>query len=62
VFIDVLCEACEGLKWKNPSEMQGEAIPVGLAGNDVIGLAQTGLEKLGAFALPILQSLLDNPQ
>ena len=32
------------------------------ADNDVIGLAQTGSCKTGAFALPILQGLLDKPQ
>ena len=32
------------------------------AGQDVIGLAETGSGKTGAFALPILQTLLDNPQ
>jgi hypothetical protein len=32
------------------------------AGKDVIGLAQTGSGKTGAFALPILQQLLDKPQ
>lgn len=31
-------------------------------GQDVIGLAETGSGKTGAFALPILQTLLDNPQ
>lgn len=30
-------------------------------GKDVIGLAQTGSGKTGAFALPILQALLDAP-
>lgn len=32
------------------------------AGNDIIGLAETGSGKTGAFALPVLQKLLENPQ
>lgn len=31
-------------------------------GNDIIGLAETGSGKTGAFALPVLQTLLENPQ
>lgn len=58
----MLCEACAELKWKNPSKIQKEAIPVALQGKDIIGLAETGSGKTGAFALPILQSLLENPQ
>ncbi|KPI95738.1 PREDICTED: probable ATP-dependent RNA helicase DDX47 [Papilio xuthus] len=60
--VDVLCEACQELKWKNPSKIQKEAIPVALQGKDIIGLAETGSGKTGAFALPILQALLENPQ
>ena len=33
-----------------------------LSGKDVIGLAETGSGKTGAFAIPILQALLDSPQ
>lgn len=33
-----------------------------LQGKDVIGLAETGSGKTGAFAIPILQALLENPQ
>uniref|UniRef100_A0A7N0V5S9 DEAD-box ATP-dependent RNA helicase 10 n=1 Tax=Kalanchoe fedtschenkoi TaxID=63787 RepID=A0A7N0V5S9_KALFE len=59
---DQLAEACEDLGWKAPSKIQIEAIPQALAGKDLIGLAQTGSGKTGAFALPILQALLDAPQ
>lgn len=33
-----------------------------MLGKDVIGLAETGSGKTAAFALPILQALLENPQ
>ncbi|XP_077133936.1 putative ATP-dependent RNA helicase DDX47 isoform X2 [Ranitomeya variabilis] len=59
---DVLCETCEQLGWKQPTKIQIEAIPVALQGRDIIGLAETGSGKTGAFALPILQTLLENPQ
>ncbi|XP_069123702.1 probable ATP-dependent RNA helicase DDX47 [Argopecten irradians] len=61
-IVDVLCEACELLKWKTPTKIQKESIPIALQGKDVIGLAETGSGKTGSFALPILQSLLENPQ
>ena len=32
-----------------------------LAGRDIIGLAETGSGKTGAFALPILNALLETP-
>jgi len=57
-----LCRACELLKWTVPTPIQVEAIPWALQGRDVIGLAETGSGKTGAFALPIVQQLLDNPQ
>ena len=61
-IVDVLCQTCESLKWKAPTKIQKEAIPLTLQGRDVIGLAETGSGKTGAFALPILQALLQNPQ
>ncbi|MFS7980155.1 putative RNA helicase [Helianthus anomalus] len=57
-IVDELIEACDSLGWKNPSKIQADAIPHALEGKDLIGLAQTGSGKTGAFALPIIQALL----
>jgi len=57
-----LCQACTSLGWNAPSKIQTEAIPVALEGKDIIGLAETGSGKTGAFALPVLHFLLQNPQ
>lgn len=32
------------------------------SGKDIIGLAETGSGKTGAFAIPVIHTLLDNPQ
>jgi ATP-dependent RNA helicase DDX47/RRP3 len=57
-----LCEACTRLGWTHPTPIQAQAIPVALQGKDLIGLAQTGSGKTGAYALPILESLLASPE
>lgn len=41
-----------------PSPIQDQAIPEGLVGRDVIGVANTGTGKTVAFALPVLHKLL----
>ena len=38
--------------------IQAKAIPVVLAGRDVMGAAQTGTGKTAAFSLPLLQKML----
>eukprot|EP00884_Botryococcus_braunii_P003317 jgi/Botrbrau1/12987/Bobra.384_1s0012.1 len=57
-----LSESAARLGWKRPTSIQEQAIPQLLQGKDVIGLAETGSGKTGAFALPILQGLLDKQQ
>ncbi|EQL03388.1 ATP-dependent rRNA helicase RRP3 [Ophiocordyceps sinensis CO18] len=61
-IVDSLCEACEALGYKHPTPIQEKSIPVALEGRDIIGLAETGSGKTAAFALPMLQALLDKPQ
>ncbi|HSR36085.1 MAG TPA: DEAD/DEAH box helicase [Desulfurivibrionaceae bacterium] len=44
--------------YQTPSPIQEQAIPVALAGRDLLGLAQTGTGKTAAFLLPLLHHLL----
>jgi superfamily II DNA/RNA helicase len=48
--------------FKSPSPIQDQSIPKGLEGRDVIGIANTGTGKTMAFAVPVLDKLLKNPQ
>ncbi|MFV2091130.1 MAG: DEAD/DEAH box helicase, partial [Pseudomonadales bacterium] len=52
-----LCRALEEQGYSQPTEIQHQAIPHLLAGEDLLGIAQTGTGKTAAFALPILQIL-----
>ena len=44
--------------YTTPTPIQAKAIPVVLAGRDVMGAAQTGTGKTASFSLPIIQRLL----
>lgn len=48
----------EAKGYQTPSPIQDQAIPVGLNGQDVIGIAGTGTGKTAAFGLPILHRLI----
>jgi ATP-dependent RNA helicase DeaD len=52
----------EKLGFKNPTEIQVQAIPHMLSGRDVAGKAQTGTGKTAAFSLPILDRLDDQAE
>jgi ATP-dependent RNA helicase RhlE len=52
-----LLRALDEQGYVEPTPIQLEAIPAGLAGRDVVGSAQTGTGKTAAFLLPILQRL-----
>lgn len=50
-----LDRAIKGLGWVELTPIQDKVIPLMRAGRDVIGQAQTGTGKTGAFALPLLE-------
>ncbi|MBI4437765.1 DEAD/DEAH box helicase [Candidatus Uhrbacteria bacterium] len=52
-----LLERLESLGFKHPTPIQFKAIPVATAGDDVIGIAQTGTGKTLAFSIPMLQQM-----
>ena len=62
---DPLVEAVLEMGFESPSQIQAETIPPALAGEDLIGLSQTGSGKTAAFALPMLAQIdvsLQEPQ
>ena len=52
--------AAEG--YTTPTPIQAKAVPHVLAGRDLFGCAQTGTGKTAAFALPLIERLLADPQ
>jgi ATP-dependent RNA helicase RhlE len=56
-LIAPLLQAVRDTGYEQPTPVQAQAIPLVLAGRDLMAGAQTGTGKTAAFALPILQRL-----
>ncbi|MGX8700158.1 DEAD/DEAH box helicase [Caproiciproducens sp.] len=56
-----ILDALEKENYAVPTPIQEQAIPLVLAGRDLLGCAQTGTGKTAAFAVPILQLLSGRP-
>ena len=56
-LIPELLQAVADKGYDTPTSIQSQAIPVILAGRDVLGGSQTGTGKTAAFTLPLLQRL-----
>jgi ATP-dependent RNA helicase RhlE len=56
-LIPPLAQAVRELGYEQPTPVQEQAVPLVLAGRDLMAGAQTGTGKTAAFALPILQRL-----
>ena len=54
---EALRAAIEALEWKRPTPIQIKGIPAGMTGEDIVGIAQTGTGKTGAFVIPCLERI-----
>ncbi|HZK29597.1 MAG TPA: DEAD/DEAH box helicase [Clostridia bacterium] len=61
-IIPEIRRALEEENYSIPTPIQEKAIPIILAGRDMLGCAQTGTGKTAAFAIPTLQLLGKGPQ
>jgi ATP-dependent RNA helicase DeaD len=60
-IIESVLKAIKQLGYEQPSPIQAQSIPILLSGENLLGVAQTGTGKTGAFAMPLL-SRLDKAQ
>ncbi|MHB0935276.1 MAG: DEAD/DEAH box helicase [Armatimonadota bacterium] len=58
---DRLQRALAAAEFVSPTPIQAAALPVAMAGRDLVGTAQTGTGKTAAFVLPILQQIINTP-
>uniref|UniRef100_A0AAV2IVG0 RNA helicase n=1 Tax=Knipowitschia caucasica TaxID=637954 RepID=A0AAV2IVG0_KNICA len=59
---DRLLKAVADLGWMQPTLIQEKAIPLALEGKDLLARARTGSGKTAAYAIPVIQRLLDSKQ
>ena len=57
-----LMQALARMQFNTPTPIQAQAIPPALEGRDILGSAQTGTGKTGAFGIPLVTRLLSNPR
>ncbi len=58
---EALNHTLDHMEFKTPTPIQEQAIPAALEGKDILGSAQTGTGKTGAFGIPVVTHLMNNP-
>lgn len=58
---EALMHTLEHMQFNEPTPIQAEAIPLALEGKDILGSAQTGTGKTGAFGIPLVAKLISDP-
>lgn len=58
---EILIDKLNNIKYKEPTPIQAQTIPIALKGKDVFGSAQTGTGKTAAFILPLMSQIINQP-
>lgn len=61
-IIEPILKAIEEAGYESPTPIQEKSIPAILKEKDILGCAQTGTGKTAAFAVPILQNIIEDKQ
>lgn len=59
---EALNHTLKHMEFTTPTPVQVQSIPHALAGRDILGSAQTGTGKTGAFGIPLVARLMTNPR
>jgi len=57
-----LLDALNSLDYTEATPIQEQSIPIAIEGSDILGLAQTGTGKTLAFAVPMIQKIVDSKE
>jgi ATP-dependent RNA helicase DeaD len=57
-----LQQALARIQFTTPTPIQEQTLPLALAGQDILGSAQTGTGKTGAFGIPMIAGLINDPK
>ncbi|KAG8222220.1 hypothetical protein J437_LFUL001418 [Ladona fulva] len=59
---EALMKAIRKSEYSQPTPIQAQAVPAGLSGRDLIGIAKTGSGKTAAFIWPMLVHIMDQKE
>jgi len=57
---EALMHTLQHIQFNEPTPIQAEAIPLALQGHDILGSAQTGTGKTGAFGIPLVAKIMSS--
>lgn len=59
---EALRHTLKAMEFDKPTPIQAQGIPAAMEGKDILGSAQTGTGKTGAFGIPLVAKLMNNPR